>query len=481
MGAPSPPDPYEVSGAQGAANREAALASGFVNNPTLEVTPYGTRTRTINGSYESVGADGRPITLPTFEERVTLNEAGQRRQNSIDRIGQSALDAGERQMALASESLARPVNFDSMAQGFSRRGFQQIPLQAEIELSDHNTVIGDAGEAHNFGHPGRGSELNDNVLNQATGYSIANMPAQFRNMTERSAFSEDSFSADRQRVQNAFMARASEDLDRSRGQLETQLVNQGLTRGTRAFDDAMHEIRRAENDLRTQAVLAGGQEQSRLQAEMRAADAQNFQQDLGTFQANMGRQAQITGQNAAQAQFGNYARGQQFQAGLARQTNNNSAIQADFNRRLAAHKENNAAQQQRFDQALGRRTFANTGIAANNSNAIQEARFTNTARQENMNNYNAAAQWETQQREGSIQEGLLQRTHPLNEMTSMLSMNPVQVPTFPARYQQGISPPDVEGNVWRAYEAELANSQAMMGGLFGMGSSLLGGLFRMGA
>lgn len=97
------------------------------------------------------------------------------------------------------------------------------------------------------------------------------------------------FSADRQRVEDALMQRMQPQIDRDREELRTRLANQGIDYGSQAYGAAMDDFGRTTNDARLGAILAGGQEQSRLtglEAQRagfeNAAQAQQFGQNMGT-------------------------------------------------------------------------------------------------------------------------------------------------------------------------------------------------------
>jgi hypothetical protein len=64
----------------------------------------------------------------------------------------------------------------------------------------------------------------------------------------------------RQHVLSNMLSRIQPQLDRERSALETQLVNQGLVRGSEAFNRALDEARRQANDAYIQADLASGAE-----------------------------------------------------------------------------------------------------------------------------------------------------------------------------------------------------------------------------
>lgn len=89
----------------------------------------------------------------------------------------------------------------------------------------------------------------------ASPFSFANAPK---------APGVDDFSADRDKVTNAIIARNQPMMDRTRAGTETQLRNQGLQPGSEAWKAAMDDVSRQENDANIAALMAGSQEQSRL-------------------------------------------------------------------------------------------------------------------------------------------------------------------------------------------------------------------------
>ena len=65
-------------------------------------------------------------------------------------------------------------------------------------------------------------------------------------------------------VESAVLSRINPDLERERAALESRLANQGITMGSEAWNTGMQDWSRMANDARMQAVLTGGQEQSRI-------------------------------------------------------------------------------------------------------------------------------------------------------------------------------------------------------------------------
>lgn len=67
----------------------------------------------------------------------------------------------------------------------------------------------------------------------------------------------------RKSVEDALFSRLNPQFDRDRGALEARNAAQGIAPGSEAYKTNMDELNRANTDARFQAVLAGGQEQSR--------------------------------------------------------------------------------------------------------------------------------------------------------------------------------------------------------------------------
>ncbi|MDF9301606.1 tail fiber domain-containing protein [Tritonibacter mobilis] len=134
------------------------------------------------------------------------------------------------------------------------------------------------------------------------------------------------FSEDRRRVEDALMSRMNPQLERDQEALRARLVGQGIREGSEAYDRAMNRFGEQSNDARMQAILAGGQEQSRLVG--LEADRAGFENAA---------QAQQYGQNANDAEFMNSARSNEFGMELSGKGFNNDAELQEFNRSLAAN------------------------------------------------------------------------------------------------------------------------------------------------
>jgi hypothetical protein len=86
----------------------------------------------------------------------------------------------------------------------------------------------------------------------------------------------------RQKVEAGLMSRMNPQLSRDRSALESKLINQGLVRGSDAFNQAMDEANRQANDARTQVFLSSGAE-GRAQEQQQATNRERaFQERVAT-------------------------------------------------------------------------------------------------------------------------------------------------------------------------------------------------------
>ena len=135
-----------------------------------------------------------------------------------------------------------------------------------------------------------------------------------------------------QTAQDAIMARLNPQFDRRQSALETQLANQGIGRGTEAWNAGMTDLNNARNDATTQAALQGINTGN--QARQQALQEQSFLRNEPVNMLNAVRSgAQVTGpQFSATPQGANYlgAAQSQYQADLggynAQQAGNNSMM-----------------------------------------------------------------------------------------------------------------------------------------------------------
>lgn len=161
-------------------------------------------------------------------------------------------------------------------------------------------------------------------------------------------------------------------------------------------------------------------------AEMQRMAAQNTDARLATIAAGGAEQQRMVEMARQAAIFGNDAK-------------------------LAQGAFGNAAKQAQGAFGLGAQQAQNAAIA-------QQTGLNNAARTQGM------------------QEAFAQRNQPLNEISALLSGAQVQAPGLMASAapQTGVGGVDVAGLVNQNYQQQLAAHQSQMGGLFGLGGSILG-------
>lgn len=265
------------------------------------------------------------------------------------------------------------------------------------------------------------------------------------------------YGAQREEVIGALRERYNRELGERYGdqerELQNRLANQGLTVGSENYREQTGDFNTSRDvayrDALTQAILAGGQEQSRLYG----MDLSARQQLSGEQQYNAGLEQSA---NIANAGFAT-------QAGIASAQDRQFGANQDLARQGQAFGQAYMRGNQGYDQAMGGGQFANS------------------ARQGNLNNYLAAqgqaygqgmgrAQLNNSTVNPALQQALLQRGQPLTEAQSLLGFGNMQLPNFNTPQA-----PDVVGPyslqqaaLQSQYGAGNQNYQGMLGGITGL-------------
>ena len=129
-------------------------------------------------------------------------------------------------------------------------------------------------------------------------------------------------------------------------------------------------------------------------------------------------------------------------------------------------------QQQKQNEAGLRATLANKGIREGSDPWNAEMSRLTNANSDQMN------QLELTGRGQAFSEALAGRNQPINEITALLSGSQVSNPAQMGGQspQAGVGGVDYAGLVGDKYQADLANYQSKMGGIFGLGSSIIGAI-----
>jgi hypothetical protein len=248
-------------------------------------------------------------------------------------------------------------------------GQRQFDLQNAVDEGTSRLALQGVGQASNV----LGTPFSlDGLVNEYT----TPMGSQIGDL-QRSVGPDD-FSADRQRVEQSILSRMEPGFERDRAAMEQRLADQGVPAGSEAYIRQMDELNRQKTDARQQAILAGGQEQSRM-----------FGMDL------------------SKGQFANQATGQ--------------AVSQD--------------QAARADQV---------GI-----------------------------------RQRQMQEALLKRSQPINEIGALMGTGQVGMPQFQGTAPVNVAGTDVMGPINQQYASQMAgwnaknqSLQGLQNGLFNLGGSL---------
>lgn len=211
MSKPKPTPPKETSAASTGTNVSTSIANAFLNNPN-EITPDGTKTVTQTGSYQWTDPyTNQTYNVPRFTTTQTLSPQQQAVKAQSDAANLSLAKTGANQAKFLEGYLGRPIT---------------------------------------------ANDLN------------ATAPARVNSY-------DTEFTKDRQRTEEALFSRLNPQLEQDREALQTRLSNQGIKLGSTGFDRAMGQFGQQSNDARMAAILASGQEQSRLA---------NLARDSATFQ-----------------------------------------------------------------------------------------------------------------------------------------------------------------------------------------------------
>lgn len=109
---PKPPDPREVAGAQTAQNVSTAIAQGFMNNVN-QVTPYGTLTYDVNGSYRMTDPNtGATYDIPTWVVEQQLSPQAQQTVDATMRAETNLANAAEAQSARIGDVFGTPFEYN---------------------------------------------------------------------------------------------------------------------------------------------------------------------------------------------------------------------------------------------------------------------------------------------------------------------------------------------------------------------------------
>jgi len=215
VSSPKPPDPYDTASAQTGANVNTAAANAMIGNAN-EYNPYGSVKYDQTGTGYITDSKGNKTAVPQYTRTVSLSPEQQQLFNKQNAMQQNLADIGVQQ----SGKIGSILNTSLSTEG----------------LPDWQTYA--AAPTLKTGYAGSGD-------------------------------TEQAFSDDRKRVEDALMARYREQADPARKAQEASLAARGLSPGSKNYGTVTDAANRQDNDATYQAIAAGGTEQSRLLGEAR--------------------------------------------------------------------------------------------------------------------------------------------------------------------------------------------------------------------
>ena len=378
--APPAPDYVGAANATAAGNKEAAIAAQE-GNMINQYTPQGSVTYTQRGTSSS----GTPL----WSQNVTLSPDQQAAYNKDVAMNARLQDVGMQGVGYVQNALNAPLQSPGQAVGTA--GTTQFTTN--VAAPQLQTQMGDVGGLQ------RGIEAP--TVGLATGANagrVQNRTYQNLGQIQTEAGSPELTQQD---VTNAVYQQQTAMLDpqfqRSQARLENQLANQGITRGSEAWNTAMQEsnlqkqqaYESARNSAIQQGVAAGSQMYQNQLAGMQAGNqaiGQQFGQGLqGATFANAAQQ-QAYQQQLANAQMQNQARAQQLQEALASGQFANEAQGQAYQQELARLQAQNAAMTQQFGMGVTNAEMANQAANQQYAQQLSNAQLYNQALQQNFGN-----------------------------------------------------------------------------------------------
>ncbi len=489
MCAPSPPPAPDYRGAaqeQGEANLEAGLQTSILSNPNI-ITPYGTQTVTYgnqqgqstptadSGGYQSnngrydyydngsddgyYGGYTAPRTQSSlFDLQPTVTQTfSPEQQRLYDQ--QTELSSNLNQSAI--DGLGRVG--DMMGSGFDTSGFGDVSSIDPSGYQDFSNIDTSGLPTPSLNTDGLTdfSGINTDLLPENAALSTQNLPDINRvntgNLDPRTV---QGSAGGVDEVYNALMNRESSRFSDNRSQTEADLIARGFNPGGSGYDARIDEINRAENDFSLGARAFAGQEQSRLfdlesQGRAQGLDEQSTQQA-----ADQSLRGQTFGEDQAVADFTQRLRAQGF---------DEQAIQAQLNAAIRGQQFGERKDLATFEQSLRAQGFDEQAVQAQLNAAIRSQQLGEDITLQSS---------QATERDRAIQEALMLRQLPLNEINALRTGNQSTLPNFQQFAGSNVQAAPIMDATMAAgnfAQQNYQNQVAGSGGLFDLAGAVAGG------
>jgi hypothetical protein len=471
---PEAPDPIEQAAAQTGANISTATANAALGNIN-EYTPQGSVIRRQTGTQEIWDPNlEKNISVPTYSTYQSYSPQEQAIYNSgsANRLGVNAL-AGT-MIDQVGNTVSKGIDYNSLPAGGNAANIRLPQYQRFGSGPQYQTSIGNSGPiTQNIASAGdirqtynAGGDIQRQINNNT---KAATTFGQTGSRIQYDVPGANDFSKDRQKYENALMARMNPQLNQDRNTLEQQLLNQGLQPGSEAYNRAADQAGRARNDARYGAILNAGEEQQRMFGMAlgagqfhnaanaqdfgqqyqrgtfgRESQAQNFGQDAARMQAANTAQGQANAQNANAAAFFNQGQGQRYQQNAA-----NAAF-------------SNAATGQRYQQNMGEAGLFNQGLQAMYDNAFRATGANNLLQDQGFNAQSSLFGLQNTDRSNALNEAYQQYTLPINTIGALMSGGQVSQPQYAGANMPQLPNVDYAGLMQNEFTNNMAGYNAQM-------------------
>ena len=467
--APPAPDYTGAAQATAAGNKEAAMAAQ-AGNMINQYTPYGSVTYAQRGTSNGV---------PLWEQVVKLSPEQQAAYNKDVAMNARLQDVGIQGVGYVQNALNAPLQSPGQAVG----SVGTTNFVTEVNAPQLQTQMGNVGDLQR--------SIESPTVGLATGANagrVQNRTYQNLGQIQTNAGNPELTQQD---VTNAVYQQQTAMLDpqftRSQAKLENQLANQGITRGSEAWNNAMQEAnmqkQQAYESARNSAIQQGV-----------AAGSQMYQNQLAGMQAGNAALGQQFGQGLQGATFANTAQQQAYQQQLSNAQMQNQARAQQLQEALATGQFANEAQAQAYQQELGRLQAENQALTQQFGFGLTNAELANQAANQQFAQGLSNAQLQNQALQQNFANAQTLRQEPINILNAVRSGAQMQTAAQP---QVGVSSPgqlatwsgpDLLGATTAQgqynqglYNAQQAASSNQMSGLMGLAGTgmMAGGMVAM--
>lgn len=419
--------------AQGQANIDASRVGAQLNRVN-QYTPYGSQVYTPGSTPDS------------WESTITLSPEQQKLLNSQTSGEQTLADTANNGLGRVQDAFSQPFDTSGAPARVGSVGTPSYDLY-NGSTSLPNSTVNTPG--YNIQLPGyQQSTGNPNVPNSTVNTSgvPAAQTADYLKSLDFSSLQNvpgaNDFGAQKQEVEDALYREGSAKLDPQYAAQEeamrARLANSGVTPGSDAYTQEMNAFNQQRSsdygDLRDRSILAGGQEQSRLNSDSLASRAQMLSQIVsgGQFQNTSADQINQNGLNTRNQALNEIYNKAGFENTTANQNLQNQQSQAGFNNATAQQGLSDAetSRAQQMDELYKQAGFENDASQSNIQNQLAALGFNNGTQGQSLADAISAGNFQNQQRGASLDESAYLRSLPLNEYNALISGAQVTNPSF---------------------------------------------------